>query len=126
MKKIETILEEMNKVLWELNVKTEFNFEPIRMNYKAQELYKQVLVDNLAPYYFTVIKESKYAEGLDELKDKYRASIEYQSFAYNVKDYDLNKAQVLNGIVKHFADYRTATRWLRDRLKENFVFTFKN
>lgn len=102
-------------------MKLELKLESVNIDYKAKELYNRVVVDNIAPYYFVVIKESKYCNGLEDLKDKYRASIEYQSFAYKTSDYNLHKAQVLNGLVKHFSDYKTATRWLKDKIKENFT-----
>lgn len=123
--KIQDILEKLRANVWEMSVKTEFNFEPVRMDYKSQELYSKVLVDNIAPYYFAVIKESKYCEGLDELRDKYRASLEYQSFAYSVKDYSIRKANLLNGVVRNFSDYKSAVKWLRAQLKDNFAFTLR-
>lgn len=103
-------------------MKISFTLKPIAIDYKAKELYNKVLVDSIAPYYFIVIKESKYCNKLEHLQDKYRASIEYQSFAYGIKDYNLNKAQVLRGLVQHFSDYKLATKWLRNKVEENFTY----
>lgn len=123
--KINSLLKKLNSTLWEMSVKTEFKFEFAKMNYKTTELYSRILVDNIAPYYFAVVKEAKYCDGLDELQDKYRASLEYQPFAYSVKDYSASKAKVLNGVTRNFADYKVAVKWLRDQLKQNFEYTLK-
>ena len=122
---IDILLEEIEQILGEIQVRTDFKFEEIKLDYKEKELYTRVLVDNIAPYYFAVIRESKYDKGLDNLNDSYRASIEYQSFAYKNSDYSTKKADVLTGLVRNFVDLKSATRWLRDKVKENFVFTLK-
>ena len=119
------LLERPEEGFRKTTVKTEFNFQDAKMDYKDKELYTKIYVDNIAPYYFAVIKESKYYGDLDSLHDKYRASLEYQSFAYNAKDYNPKKAKVLNGAVKHFSEFGLATKWLKNALKEYFSYTLK-
>ena len=119
------LLERPEEGFRKTTVKTEFNFQDAKMDYKDKELYTKIYVDNIAPYYFAVIKESKYYGDLDSLHDKYRASLEYQSFAYSAKDYNPKKAKVLNGAVKHFSEFSLATKWLKNALKEYFSYTLK-
>lgn len=119
---LKNILEVLKQTIWEMSVRTEFRFEPAKMDYKAKELYSRVLVDNIAPYYFVVIRESKYQDDLDKLSDKYRASIEFQPMAYSIKDYNINKAQVYSGLVHHFSEFKAASSWLKKCLKEYFEF----
>lgn len=123
---LRNILKAMKQTIWEMSVRTEFKFEEAKMDYKAKELYSKVLVDNIAPYYFVVIRESKYYGDVDELKDRYRASIEYQSGAYKAKDYSLNKAKVFSGLVRHFGELKPATAWLKECLSEYFQFQPKD
>ena len=123
--KIQEILKRLGNSLWEMTMKTEFGFQNAKMDYKDKELYTKILVDNIAPYYFAVIKEFKYHDDLDDMQDKYRASLEYQSFAYGAKDYNPKKAKVLNGAVRHFSDFNLATKWLKLALKEYFAYTLK-
>lgn len=106
-------------------MRIDFNFEEAKLDYKDMELYNRVLVDNIAPYYFVVIRESKYHQGLNMLNDIYRASIEYQSFTYSNKDFNIKKSENLNGIVRNFVDFKSAKKWLRDKVKENFTFSLR-
>ena len=124
--KLEDILETLKQTIWEMSVRAEFSFEPVRMNYKAQELYSRVVVDNIAPYYFVVIRESKYHDDLDHMSDKYRASIEFQPMAYSAKDFNLNRAEVYGGLVRHFSEFKQASSWLKKCLKEYFEFQPKD
>lgn len=119
---LKNILEVLRQTVWEMSVRTEFNFEPVKMDYKAKELYTRVLVDNIAPYYFVVIRESKYYGDLDKISDRYRASIEFQPLAYSIKDYSLNKSREYSGLVRSFSDFKKASLWLKKCIKEYFEF----
>lgn len=104
------------------SVDIDFEFKNIKLSLKQQELYNQIIVDCIAPYWYIVVKESKYCNDLEKLSDKYRVSIERQSLAYNLDDYNSSKA--IEIIVKNFSSMDLIYKWLRYYIRKNFKLVY--
>lgn len=107
----------------EMSVKTSFDFKPIYMDRKSQELYSNYFVDFITPNFFAVMKETKYRD--EDSADKFKCSIEFQKGAMSIRDYNPRKAEVFRGMQRTLADMRSANKWLANQIKENFGFVLK-
>lgn len=110
--------------LGEMSMRTVFDFKPIYMDRKTQELYRNVFIDFIAPSFFAVVKETKYRN--EESADKFKYSIEFIPGAMERGDYNPRKSEVFRGLQGTFIDMRTGNRWLTDKIKATFGLTLKD